>query len=346
MTFVQPAPFAIQIEPTEGCNLRCGFCGIRGIREKGPMGDLSGGYKFMSLDTARQIARDLTRLDWNSRLELAMHGEPTRHPQLVDIVGILRQYRPKQSIMLTTNAVPWIEDGRDPVDEIIRIVSAGLNTVALDDYRPHKVAPLVRAGRDRLAAHGITVHEYPEEKSPAPNDRDGNARRVILIADIADTGTGTHAHLANHAGAAAPKDPTWNDKVCAKPFRELSIRWDGNAAVCCDDWRGDLPIGNVNDIGLDGIWHHPRMTAVRRLQLDGGRGQVVGGPCEGCTTISYRIGLLPGTRDPKAAKRALGKPTDDDRLAIRAALAERPLTAPVLREWEPGYTPVTIGRKP
>ena len=30
----QEAPFTILIEPTEGCNLGCSFCGLRGMRER------------------------------------------------------------------------------------------------------------------------------------------------------------------------------------------------------------------------------------------------------------------------------------------------------------------------
>lgn len=32
---VQQPPFTVLIEPTEGCNLGCSFCGLRGMREKG-----------------------------------------------------------------------------------------------------------------------------------------------------------------------------------------------------------------------------------------------------------------------------------------------------------------------
>lgn len=32
---VQQPPFTVLVEPTEGCNLGCSFCGLRGMREKG-----------------------------------------------------------------------------------------------------------------------------------------------------------------------------------------------------------------------------------------------------------------------------------------------------------------------
>lgn len=59
MTYRQDPPFSLQIEPTEGCNLRCGFCGIRGIREQGQPGALSGPFSFMTVETARAVARSM-----------------------------------------------------------------------------------------------------------------------------------------------------------------------------------------------------------------------------------------------------------------------------------------------
>lgn len=31
---LQERPFSIQVEFTEGCNRGCGFCGLRGMRER------------------------------------------------------------------------------------------------------------------------------------------------------------------------------------------------------------------------------------------------------------------------------------------------------------------------
>ena len=53
--FKQDAPFSLQIELTEGCNLYCKFCGIRGIRKR------AGDYKFMTISTAKEIVNKLNK---------------------------------------------------------------------------------------------------------------------------------------------------------------------------------------------------------------------------------------------------------------------------------------------
>lgn len=332
MTYEQPAPFCVQVEPTEGCNLRCGFCGIQGIREVGPVGDRSGPYRFMTPAIAETIAREIRRLGWSSRIEFAMHGEPLRNPDVASIISTFRHHLPNQSLMLTTNGLVLAENGADPVRGVIRLLEAGLNAVVLDDYRPHRVAPTLREGADRFARAGVAVTEYPAQPDPSPNGRHPGARRLIIVEDISDATTGTHSHLANHAGAAGPADTSWNSKRCAKPFRELAVRWDGNVAICCDDWRGEYKIGNVTSTPLDAIWQHPRMMAARRRLMESRAGL---GPCDGCTARSYRVGLLPSGQRPKEAAAALGRPTPADDMLVAQALAGPSFTAPVARKWEP-----------
>ena len=46
----QQAPFCIKMEFTEGCNLRCNFCGLQGIRAPGEKN-----YKFMTPDVMRGV---------------------------------------------------------------------------------------------------------------------------------------------------------------------------------------------------------------------------------------------------------------------------------------------------
>ena len=68
MLYRQTPPFAVQIELTCGCNLRCPFCGINAIRTKERV------YEFMTVDSAKKIAQRLQCEHWPSfRVEWAMH---------------------------------------------------------------------------------------------------------------------------------------------------------------------------------------------------------------------------------------------------------------------------------
>jgi MoaA/NifB/PqqE/SkfB family radical SAM enzyme len=133
----QEPPFAVQMELAEGCQLRCTFCGLNGIRGK------DNDFKFMTIDTIRSVARQMTEAGWNSRVEFAMHGEPTMHPDYVGMIAAFREEAPKLQLMMTSNGggllrKPGIEEN------VLALFRAGLNVLALDDYEGIRIVGKVR----------------------------------------------------------------------------------------------------------------------------------------------------------------------------------------------------------
>lgn len=291
----QEPPFSIQIEPVEGCTLACWFCGLQAIRDNGADGVLavsgkrSTPYKYMALATAQTIADELERLDWNPRIEFAMHGEPTLHSELPDMIAAFRRVRKGAlSIMVTTNGAGVIVERKARA-----LFDAGLNTLAIDDYKDAGYVPRIRAwieaGGYDIGARDIAVFEYPQQREGNPHART-RGKRIVLINDIADNSKGTH-QLTNQGGnSLAPLAEPLRER-CAKPFREMSVRYDGRIAICCDDWRGQYIIDNVNSTPLDALWNHPRMHAARRALYHARRDLLT--PCNVCSVRTYRNGLLP-----------------------------------------------------
>jgi MoaA/NifB/PqqE/SkfB family radical SAM enzyme len=328
--YKQNPPNAIQIEPTEGCNLACTFCGINGIREK--PGVL---YNFMTLGTAKNIALQVQALmgldGWNPRIEFALHGEPTMNPNLREIIQVFREHLPATQLMVTSNGGGLLKG--NTVQHINDLFYAGLNILALDDYQSVKIVPKIRqrVEDDMLGglASGIEWYEYPEQPEGNPHKRYGvHHKMVTCIADISVTHTGTHAHLANHAGAAAPPSDAMAGKRCAKPFRELSIRWNGDVALCCDDWRGVYKIGNVLATQIGDLWHSAAFDAARKKLYHGERDF---GACKGCTQKSFRVGLLP---DP-LGKVELPHANQVDQQLIAKATQGKPFANVIVwRPWE------------
>lgn len=343
--YQQDPPFAIQIEPTEGCNLMCNFCGLQGIRSHA-----GGPYKFMTLATANLIAQSIAAAGWTARIEAAMHGEPTLNKELVEIIAVFRTALPKNQLMVTSNGGGLLRGG-SAVANIEALFSAGLNVLALDDYDGVKIVPRIReqvaAWHDErqhskaaalLNYSGIETHEYPAELDYSPHHRWPVSRHmVIYVEDIAKATKGGHSVLNNHCGAGSPLNDTGMGKRCAKPFRELAFRWDGTVAGCCNDWRGTYKVGQLtkmsvkvagkNVLALTELWNNAAFTAMRRKLYHGQRDF---GPCKGCDAASYRVGLLPD----KMGKVSLPKPTAEDLAAIKKALGGQMLTQIVLRPWE------------
>lgn len=315
--YVQEPPFCMQIELTEGCNLRCPFCGLQGIREKGP----NKMFKFMTLETAHLLAMKIFDEDWNCRLEFAMHGEPTMNPDRVEIIRMFRMILPRQSIMMTSNGGGLVAD---PTKHINDLMDAGLSTLLLDNYDNVGIVPKI-----------IEKYEGPHPVGYYPDDIDFNPHKrrkphehvIVVVADISSSTKGNHSTLNNHAGAAFPKNENAQGKPCAKPFRELSVRWDGNIAFCCNDWRGIHKAGDIHTQSLEEIWHGDQFKSGRRKLIRGIRDF---GACQGCDATSHRVGLLPD----KMGYEYLDEPTKRDDEILAEALRQSPLATPVLRDYE------------
>lgn len=310
---MQEAPFTIQVEPVQGCNLGCDFCGIHAIGYQ----QKKRGLDVMDLATAQSLADQIKALGWNPRIEFAMHGEPTLHPQLDEMISIFREALPKAYLMVTSNGGGLLKDTKETV---LNLFMAGLNTLALDDYESNQIVQRVL---ENMGGGPLQVVNYPEDGLKwSPHTRH-TGRRIVIIKDISSSDAGTHATLNNHAGSSFPQtDAAWG-KRCAKPFRELSVRWDGNVAICCNDWPGVFKVGNVLVEGLDAVWQSARLEAARKALYHGRRDLV--NPCHGCDATSYRVGLLPD----KMGKETLEEPTEDDLAVLAEAASGEAYTVPV-----------------
>jgi len=313
MNYVQAPPFAVQIELVEGCNLRCSFCGLNGIRGK------NNDFKFMKIKTLVSLTNQIKELGWNPRIEFAMHGEPSFHPYLATFLRAVRARLPKHHMMMTSNGGGFLKD-ISLIDKCLE----SLNVLALDNYENVNIIPRVLSKYD--GPHKPIF--YPENKEGNPHQRrKPHVHCLVVVKDISLATEGTHSSINNHAGCGAPKNSSAQGKRCAKPFRELSVRWDGTIAVCCNDWRGKYRCGDLNKRKLNDIWQGEEFVAARKKLYHGMRDF---SPCEGCDALSYRTSFLPDQK----GKETLPEPSERDLKVIKHLDRVTSLTLPVYRDYE------------
>src|SRR5690606_23816265 len=143
------------------------------------------------------------------------------------------------------------------------LLDAGLNAIGLDAYEHVNIVPRVEA----MYRQGIPmdvngwrgkypIFYYPQQKEHSLHVAKRRVpKSIVIIQDISKANEGNHSSLNSHCGGGM-KPPELVSGRCAKPFRELAIRWDGNVALCCNDFRGIYKIGNVAEYSLDSLWNH------------------------------------------------------------------------------------------
>jgi len=320
--YKQEPPFAIQVELSEGCNLACDFCGLQGIRTAKVKN-----FKFMKVSTAYRLAKQIKDAGWTSRIEFAMHGEPTMNPQWIEIIGVFRDILPNNQLMMTSNGGGLL--GKPgPLWKLNAAFQAGLNIFAFDAYESVELANKIMKPISKVNDRIFDIHWYPKENISPHSRYPKSTKKFIHIQDISKASEGTHSTLSNHAGAAFPPNQEGHGKRCAKPFRELSVRWNGAIALCCNDWRGVYKIGTILKSRIDQLWNSKRFDAARRYLIKGDRASLQ--PCDGCDAVSYRVGLLPD----KKGKDRLPNANKLTQQIVKEATSGRSLTAKVKRPWE------------
>lgn len=288
MSRKQSPPYSIQIELNEGCNLGCSFCGLRGMREKGTQP-----WYRMKKETAERIIAEIKRVGWHSRIIFSMHGEPTLNPNVTKIIAMFRKAFPTTVMSMMSNGYGIVHGFGDISTEqtiserVGKLMEAGLNDLIIDYYSAKGDAKTIE---DALKGSEFKI-EHLASKVPLYSPRAGHFR--VLFNPPIQKEKAINRHLCNHCGAAGPLDMSYQGKRCARPFRELAIRYDGSVAICCNDFRGEYPIGNIMEQSIEDIWYSKRFEAARILLYAGERSFK---PCYGCNALSHRVGLLPDGR--------------------------------------------------
>lgn len=303
-------PNIIQIETVQGCNRRCSFCGTMGMEKA---------FHFAERKTIVHTCKLIREAGLNCRILLAGHGEPTIHPHIVEIVADIRRILPRNMIHLFTNGT--VIEKRDGL--VTALFEAGLNDLVFDEYSDHRVGEFVRSNPV------CNIFPIVEQRAGVPLfcGKNSKAKRICITPPIDGEGNTMSRKLNNHCGAGMkPEEKPLNQK-CSVVFRDFFIRWDGNIAICCNDFRGEYFVTNIRKCKrLEEAYFHQRLESARKFLIRGDRRAIY--PCSVCSVKAIRPGLLPDS----AGKVKLELPTGDDSMIVN--IKKAPLAKTEKRAWE------------
>ncbi len=246
------------------------------------------------------LAHRIIEEKWIPKFEFALHGEPLMNPDHVKIFGIFREYVPNTSMLVTSNGGPLLKgDVTDNIDSIMEHV----NVLAIDDY---KHVNFVQKIKSKYKGK-YEIQRYPQvqpyqKMSP-------KFKAIIVFPDVMTYNKGLRR--IHNFGGIRGLDLKYLATRCARPFREMTILWDGMVVLCCMDWRRYFRIGNIWNKRLEHLWNDKYMKAARRQLFHVGRDFSI---CYGCNNFPQTVGLLPVRGKDK---RTVAKPSRLTSLLLR-----------------------------
>lgn len=311
-------PNTVQVELVQGCNRKCKFCGTNGLERK---------LHYIEKNVLKRECELIRESGYNPRILLAGHGENTLHPHFYQCIKLMRKELPGHWIQILNNGYLVKKD----LHSIIDMFEAGINDVTLDEYSDSKfdheeIQEMLNEYEAETGNH--VKFEIMGKGVPLYAPKQPKKKRLLIIPAIDEDEITVSRKLTNHCGAGMPPRTLYQDRVCTRIFREMSFRWDGWVAMCCQDFRGQYPVANCMDEDIetfDDLWRHERYEAARRILYHDHRTFF---PCNVCDHMPMREGLLPD----HLGKEDLEKPTKKDYKIVNEK--HEPLTVMKLRPWE------------
>jgi MoaA/NifB/PqqE/SkfB family radical SAM enzyme len=289
-----PKPWSIQLEITEGCNRRCSFCGIHSLyREKSDLG-----YKFMTVEMARAIAKDLAGWLPKIRLEFALQGEPLLNPNHLEIFRTFREEFPKCQIMVTSNMDSMRKGKGFDEEKLKKLFLCGVNILVADYYGEKNDMPY-QEFKDGLKNNGLglPVYDFYEDKPKVWAYVGPGIGYIVALDNTFDRST--IRSINNQAGNMSPAviqelgypmGELPKKTRCHLPFREMSIKQDGSVMMCCMDWLRESVQGKFPEQSYKEIWEGESFNLVRHILQEKRRDLI--NPCDRCNYNGVKVGLI------------------------------------------------------
>ncbi len=231
----------LQIETTNICQAKCKFCPHDKFKEFGTMTD----------ETYKKIVDEASQLP-NLQLFIPMlTGEPFCDKEILTRLRYARERMPWVAIQLYTNGGLLTFD---ILQELKKIPTFALS-ISLNALNPETRKKVV--GLDDWS-HVVRMAHYAEQI--------GLSYRVSLIAypEISEAEVkgfvqagGTVFAYQSWAGQQYPYErKRWTS--CVRALGHMTIRYNGDANLCCFDPFGKVSFGNVNTQTIEEIWKSVR----------------------------------------------------------------------------------------
>lgn len=221
---------AIQIQTRIGCNYSCSFCPANKPDEN-LYGGASNGEE-MQFNLYKKIIDELSALDFHGRISPYLMNEPLLDKRMADFVSYAREKCPYSFLFLQTNG------SLIDADCLSRLIDAGLDELYVNDYTDNQ--GVINHIKEMHLSKDTLAHLTVEKRNK-------------------------NEHMSNRAGSFK------TDHVlkhflpisCAKPFNQMFIAFNGEAVLCCQDWRFTQVMGDLQEHSLKEIWANKAYNDIR-----------------------------------------------------------------------------------
>ncbi len=266
--FTKPKPKEIIIDICAACNAACPFCPRMYMPE-----DRSKGY--MEIELFKFILAEAKK-EGIKNIRLYSTAEPTLHPKFGEIIELLKEggfY-----ISLSTNAslldkhldsllkvdiLQFSIEGWDKESyEIYRYplkFDKVFNNIKLFNEKRKKAVSSPKVSTNLLLTRDTDLAKYMELWGDMIDDIQIH---FMLEATLYENGKFISKKNDDILDKYYDFEQQKEDFICGYPFNILTIAFDGEIALCCNDFSAEMNMGNIKD-GIQKVFQSQVLSKVR-----------------------------------------------------------------------------------
>lgn len=246
------APFIIDVELTNHCNLMCNMCARRIMtRERG----------FMEKEVWARVLDECIKT--GTPIRFIRWGEPFLHRKITDWARKAKEAG--LLVHITNNGLVITEI------QMHDIVNMGLDSIIFSmqgatkkgyekmrnnnqyDKLHANILKLIEIRGDNKAPH---IHISSTMTDETAEEIEAFKKYWLQFVDSVDIGKTNLARLGGEDGEYIP---------CNEVYQKLSIDWDGKVTACCGDYDNLLTVGNIMEESLVDIFNGEKLKSIRTI---------------------------------------------------------------------------------
>lgn len=257
-------PYAISIEPTSYCNLKCMEC-------PSGSGTLTRNQGQISMDLFKQIIDETSK--YTFYLTLYFQGEPLMHPE----IGALIAYaKAKRMFVFTSTNGHFLspENAQTLVESKLDKIIISLDGATQVDYERYRINGTLKKAVEGMSNLANYRKQLPSEtpiivaqvlllkttENQLPDIKDLALRNGVDFVEFKKA----QFYNPNDNDSLLPQNPKyrryeykenfgWNLKAkktknCKRLWAAAVITWDGRLLPCCYDKDAHYPFGDLNNV--------------------------------------------------------------------------------------------------
>lgn len=290
-------PSAVNVEPTNICNLTCPIC-PHGATRLGVIPPFKRKRGYLTLETFDKILEGCP--PHIRTMALYLHGEPFLNPHLPEMAK-----KAKENNILATIFTNGLLLKPDQIEQILQAqpqsITVSMDIISPKSYLLHKGVNLFhKACEQLLMIASVFARNKGRTKLFLRTIYGGEGSEDILaFLDRWFSVKGLHAIQVTHA-FPWPRRSDANlvgsrliankDAECPQTWNALNICWNGTVTPCSFDYEAEYPIGNIHDAPLDKIINSRAARHFRRMHILGKRESIP--LCSNCVLPRYLFEIV------------------------------------------------------